>query len=100
MTEITLLRKVKNSMRIDGEDHDEELSDLISAAKREMLEAGAVESALKDDDELVRRACITYCKSHFGYDDEKGKFEEAFNKMLIKISLLGSFKGDINEPTD
>lgn len=93
----TLLERVKNSMRIDGEDHDEELSDLINAAKREMLEAGAVEEALVEDDELVRLACITYCKSHFGYDDDKGKFEAAFEKMLVKISLLTSYKGDANE---
>lgn len=93
----TLLNKVKASLRIDESDHDEELNDLISAAKREIIEAGASEDKVVDTDELIIRATIIYCKAHFGYDDEKGKFEEAFQKMLIKLALLKSYKGDSDE---
>lgn len=93
----TLLEKVMNAMRIDEDEHAEELQDLISAAKREIIEAGVSPDKVLDSDELIRRACITYCKAHFGYDDEKGKFEEAFQKMLIKIALLNSYKGESNE---
>lgn len=92
-----MLEKVKFALRIDEEDHDGELQDLINAAKKEIIEAGASESKVVDTDELIIRAIITYCKAYFGYDDEKGKFEEAFQKILIKLALLKSYKGDFDE---
>ncbi|MEG0258463.1 MAG: head-tail connector protein [Lysinibacillus sp.] len=89
-----LLEKVKYALRIDESDHDEELTDLILAAKREIIEGGASAEKVVDDDELIRRACILYCKANFGYDDNKERFSQSFEKMLIKISLLTSYKGD------
>lgn len=89
-----LLMKVKNAMRIDGAEHDEELTDLIAAAKREIVEAGANEEKVADDDELIIRACTVYCKAHFGYDDNKERFAQVFEKMLIKIAMLSSYKND------
>lgn len=80
-------------MRID-EDHDDELNDLIAAAKREIIEAGVSADKVVDSDDLIRRACILYCKANFGYDDNKERFSLLFEKMLIKISLLSSYKDD------
>lgn len=96
-TNFTLLEKVKMSLRIDEDDHDDELSDLIGSAKREIVEAGASPSKISDDDDLIRRACILYCKAQFGSDDNKDRYAMAFEKMLIKISLLSSYKDDANE---
>lgn len=86
------LEKVKNALRIDGNEHDEELTDLISAAKAEMIESGAHESKVIESNSLIFRAITLYCKANFGYDDENGKFAQAFERMLIKISLLHSLK--------
>lgn len=88
----TLLGKVLNAMRIDEDEHAEEIQDLINAAKREIIEAGASPTRVLDDDELIIRSCIAYCKANFGYDDDKERFTDAFEKMLVKLSLLGSYK--------
>ena len=93
----SLLEKVKYALRIDEEEHDDELTDLLSAAKREIIEAGASPEKVIDDDDLIRRACILYCKANFGYDDNKERFAHSFEKILVKISLLGSFKVDSDE---
>lgn len=93
----SLLEKVKQALRIDEPDHDDELKDLILAAKREIIEAGASPLKVVDEDELIRRACIIYCKANFGYDDEKERFVKSFERMLIKLSLLASYKDDVNE---
>ena len=93
----TLLEKVMNAMRIDEDEHAEELQDLISAAKREIIEAGASPDKVSDEDELIIRACIVYCKANFGYDDNKERFAEAFEKMLIKLAMLTSYKDGANE---
>lgn len=95
--EKTLLEKVTYAMRIDEDEHSDELEDLIAAAKREIIEAGASQNKVVDDDDLIRRAIIIYCKAHFGYDDNKERFAESFEKMLIKISMLMSYKDDENE---
>ncbi|MER2039712.1 MAG: head-tail connector protein [Solibacillus sp.] len=93
----SLLEKVKYALRIDEEEHDDELTDLLSAAKREIIEAGASPEKVIDDDDLIRRACILYCKANFGYDDNKERFAQSFEKILVKISLLGSFKVESDE---
>lgn len=92
-----MLEKIKHALRIDGEEHDDELLDLISAAKREIVEAGASPVKVIDTDELIIRACTLYCKANFGYDDEKERFAQLFEKLLIKLALLGSYKVDADE---
>lgn len=95
--EISLLDKVKHAMRIDEEDHDDELGDLIQTAKKLIAEAGVSPLKIIDADPLIRKACILYCKVHFGYDDNRDKFAKSFDNMLVHISLLTSYKGDANE---
>ena len=92
-----MLEKIKQSLRIDGNDHDDELNDLISAAKREIVEAGADKTKVIDTDELIIRACTLYCKANFGYDDEKERFTQIFERLLIKLALLGSYKVEADE---
>ncbi|SCY30462.1 head-tail connector protein [Lysinibacillus fusiformis] len=91
-----LLNKIKFAMRIDGEDHDGEIKDMIVEAKKLIEEAGVSISKINDDDPLIRKACISYCKSNFGYDDKHDKFASIFKEMLIHLSLLSSYKGDEN----
>lgn len=91
-----LLEKVKYAMRIDEEEHDMELQDLIETSKALLKEAGIDEEKLIDTDPLIRKACILYCKAHFGYDDNRERFAKSFDNMLIHISLLTSYRGDVN----
>lgn len=96
MIDISLLERVKISMRIDGEDHDIELSDLIETAKKHLNEAGVVESKLIDTDPLIRQAVITYCKGHFGTDAKDGeKFAWSFEEIKKHISLLQSYTSEV-----
>lgn len=87
-----LLEKVKNSMRIDGVDHDDELQDLIDTAKHLLKEVGVVESKLVDTDPLIRKAIITYCKAQFGTDTKDNeRFSWSFEEMKKLLSLLQSY---------
>ena len=78
-------------MRIDGNEHDEELQDLIDTAKLLLVEAGVLPSKISDDDALVRKTCITYCKANFGIDDKSDKFTWSFEEMKKLLSLLTSY---------
>lgn len=89
---MTILAKVKNALRIDGEDHDEELQDLIATAQLLLLAAGIVEAkALDENDAIIRNLYITFSKSHFGADDAKQRYAEAFDSMLTKVSLSSMY---------
>lgn len=89
---LPLLEKVKFAMRIDGNEHDDELSDSISTAKALLKEAGVVAEKIVDDDPLIRKAIITYCKSDFGTDAKDGeKFAWSFEEQKKLLSLLQNY---------
>ena len=83
-----MLTKVKLALRITSSVFDDELKDLIDAALLDLGIAGVI----SNDDALVTRAVITYCKLHFGepqdrdydrlrasYDEQKAQLSTATN---------------------
>lgn len=84
-----LFNRVKRSLRVSAAAFDDEIKDLISAAKREMERAGIV---VDESNDLTRQAIIQYCKSRFGYDNKEAeRFERNFHEMLKAMSLSGEF---------
>ena len=66
---MALLDDVKVALRISAVNlsFDTEINDLIDAAKRDLLISGIV--VTDETDPLIKRAIVTYCKAHFGYDN-------------------------------
>lgn len=73
----TLLAKVRLALRISSKEFDDELTDLIEAALKDLGIAGVV---ITITDALIIRAVITYCKMNFGdaedYDNLKASYDE------------------------
>lgn len=87
-----MLEKVKNAMRIDGNEHDDELQDLISTAKALCKEVGILESKLVPTDDIARMAFIQYCKAKFGTDPKDSeKFMFSFNELRNFMSLTQTY---------
>ena len=61
-----MLQKIKDALRVSGEALDEEIQDLIDAAKADLRLSGITKN---EDDPLILRAITIYCKAHFGYED-------------------------------
>ena len=61
-----MLQKIKDALRVSGEALDEEIQDLIHAAKADLQLSGIVKD---ENDPLITRAITIYCKAHFGYED-------------------------------
>ena len=77
------LDKVKMGLRISTTAYDEELSDLITAAKLDMGIAGVVvPSAL---DEIVTRAIITYCKMSFGLPEDYDRLKMSYDEQKAQL---------------
>lgn len=80
-----MLEKVRLALRVTTHAFDDELGDLILAARADLGLAG-VPGGL--DDPLIQRAIVTYCKCHFGqaenseglkasYDEQKAQLQTA-----------------------
>lgn len=86
-----LIDSVKNALRITTSDMDDDIKDLISAAKADLRISGV--RVILDADPLVIQAVKLYCKAHFGDNDSNNKFLNAYQALKISMSLAGEFRG-------
>lgn len=78
-----MLDKVKLALRITTNAFDDELSDLISAARLDLGIAGVV--VPEEIDALVGRAIITYCRVHFGAPEEYDRLKAAYDEQKAQL---------------
>ena len=69
---------------------------MIEAAKFDLRISGV--NKVVDTDPLIKRAVITYCKAHFGYEDVNvsERFERAYIMLKQHLTLSGAY-GDVDE---
>lgn len=81
-----MLDKVKTALRLSEIDEamEQELSDLIEAAKQDLGIAGVV---LPDTiDALTTKAIITYCKMSFGLPEDYDKLKKSYDEQKAQMS--------------
>lgn len=78
-----MLDKVKLALRITTDAFDDELTDLISAARLDLGIAGVV--VPEEIDALVGRAIITYCRVHFGAPEEYDRLKAAYDEQKAQL---------------
>ena len=83
------LDKVKMALRITATDYDEELTDLIAAAKQDMGIAGVVIPSTLD--EICTRAIITYCKMSFGSPEDKDWLKASYDEQKAQLSTATGY---------
>ena len=79
-----MLDKVKMALRITTNAYDDELKDLIEAAKLDMGIAGVV--LPESVDEIVTRAIITYCKMLFGLPEDYDRLKKSYDEQKAQLS--------------
>lgn len=88
-----MLESVKRALRVTVSDFDEEIQDLIDAAKRDLEIAGVAKDKIVDTDKLIKRAIITYCKANFGYDNpEAERFQQSYDMLKQHLSLSYDYR--------
>ena len=92
-----MLEKVKLALRIKTTAFDSEIEDLISAALADLGIAGVL-TGEKENDPLITRAVITYCKVNFGepvdYEHLKASYDE--QKAQLQMATNYTDWGDID----
>lgn len=79
-----MLEKVKTALRIKTTAYDEELRDLIEAAKLDLGVAGVVVPAGLDA--LISKAVITYCKMSFGLPEDYDRLKRSYDEQKAQLS--------------
>lgn len=89
MADSTMLTATKLALRITTNAFDAELNDLINAGLMDLGIAGVTED--DTDDELIRRAVITYCKLHFGEPDQYDKLKASYDEQKAQLSMATGY---------
>jgi len=96
VSEVALLDDVKLALRIapSQTQFDREIEDLIAAAQGELVRAGVDPvKAVDYADPLVKRAIITYCKAHFGWENaDFERLDAAFWRLVEHLSLSAEYR--------
>lgn len=82
---------VRQYLRISHTRFDAEITDLIGAARADLLLGGIKASKVNDEcDTLIKRAIVCYVKAEFGLDNaDADKYRESYN-MLKRHLMLSS----------
>lgn len=86
---MVLLDKVKMALRITTAAFDDELLDLISAAKTDLGIAGVTLPA--ELDAICNRAVVTYCKIHFGEPDDYDRLKASYDEQKAQLSMATGY---------
>ena len=84
-----MLEKVKLALRIKTTVFDNEINDLIKAALADLGIAGVKNT--KEDDPLIIRAVITYCKYHFGEPDQSDKLKASYDEQKAQLQMAEGY---------
>lgn len=87
-----MLEAAKRACRVTAAAYDEELTDLIAAAKADLALAGvARETAMDENDPLIRRAILTYCRSNFGSPENYEKLKASYDEQKAQLQGAATY---------
>ena len=84
-----MLSAVKLALRITAGAYDSELQSLIGAALLDLGIAG-VDSGLVND-ELIKRAVITYVRCHFGTPPDYDRLKAAYDEQKAQLQTASGY---------
>lgn len=79
-----MLEKVKTALRIKTDAYNDELTDLIEAAKLDLGVAGV--DVPEELDALLSKAVITYCKMSFGIPEDYDRLKRSYDEQKAQMS--------------
>lgn len=80
-----MLEKIRKALRLNNNEFDSEIEDLIASAKSDLLLAGIIDDEKKP---LIARAIEIYCKANFGLDNsDSDKYAEAYQKLKDHLAI-------------
>lgn len=85
-----MVESIKLALRIKSSAFDEEMNDLILAAKTDLKISGV--NKIDEKDPIILQAIKTYCKANFGLDNKDSeKYERSYQSLKQHLSLCGDY---------
>lgn len=86
---MVFLDKVKMALRIKTSAFDDEINDLIAAAKLDLGIAGVV--LPEELDAVCNKAIITYVRANFGEPDEYDRLKASYDEQKAQLSMATGY---------
>lgn len=83
-----LIDRVKLALRLTVNAFDAELNDLISAALADLGIAGV---EVNENDPLISRAVITYCRVHFGSPSDYDRVKASYDEQKAQLQMATGY---------
>ena len=84
-----IMTAVKTALRISTTAYDDEISDLIEAAKLDMGVAGVTND--DESDALIRKAIVSYCRLNFGQPDDYDKLKASYDEQKAQLGMATGY---------
>jgi len=87
---------IKQALRLSTDVFDDEINDLIEAARQDLILSGVSETkASNDEDPLIKRAITIYVKAHFGWDNpDAERLQQSYDMLKMHLTLSQEYTGD------
>lgn len=85
----TMLDSVKVALRVTTDAFDDEINDLIDAAKLDMGLAGVTNTVVTDP--LVKKAIITFCRVNFGQPDDYDRLKASYDEQKAQMGMATGY---------
>ena len=84
---------VRRYLRISHTHFDAEITDLIGAARADLLLGGIVAAKVEDEsDAIIKRAIVCYVKAEFGLDNsDAAKYRDSYEMLKRHLQLSDEY---------
>lgn len=88
---------VRRYLRINHTHFDAEITDLIGAARADLLLGGIIAAKVNDEnDALIKRAISVYVKAEFGLDNpDADKYRESYKTLKRHLMLSSEYTEEV-----
>ena len=84
-----MLERAKLALRVKTDAFDAEITDLIDAAQADLKIAGI--SIIDEQDPLLIRAVITYCRANFGQPDDYDRLKASYDEQKAQLQTATGY---------
>lgn len=84
-----LVQSAKLALRIMTNVFDEQINDILQAAMIDLGIAGV--TVPESEDAIVKLACITFVRMHFGQPDEYDRLKASYDEQKAQLSMATNY---------